>query len=165
MANLIPNENVWVGWVESTLTHPDGVISINAPTAAETLAAIDLTDHLITLTASSSGNTVPTPRLRTLFETNIPGTAAAQFSADFYRDDENDLAWSTLKRGDRGVFIISRFGGTGTNKRPIAGDKVEVWPVRIAQVSNNAVASNTAETITVTGAVHKEPNENATVAA
>lgn len=165
MANLIPNENTWVGFVAATPGSPDGVADIDAPTVAEVNGAVDVTDYLVSLTSTTQGNTVPTPRLKRLFEPNIEGTAAAQFTGDFYRDDENDLAWDTFPRRTRGCFLISRFGGTGADHKPAAGDTVEVWPVRVASRAPGGLQSNQAQMFTVTCAVPKEPNEDAVVVA
>lgn len=160
MARIIPNENTWVGFAAT-------VASVSAPTVANITAAIDLTPACISLNASSQGNTVPTPSFDSLFETSTAGTSAASFSGDFYRDDETakDVAWVTLPRATRGFMIISRFGGGGVNNKPIAADKVEVWPVMVTSRTMANMSSNTVQTFTVTCAVTEEPNENATVAA
>ena len=158
MSRLIPNENTWLGFATT-------VASIATPTAAEVAAAVELTPFLISLNASSRGNVVPTPSLDTLFETSIPGTVQASFDADFYRDDDNDLAWETLPRATEGYFIISRFGGTGTANLPIATDEVEVWPVMIVSRSSANMTSNTAMTFTLSCSVPSEPDEAAIVAA
>lgn len=158
MARLIPNENTWVGFATA-------VADISAPTAAEISNAVDLTSYVISLNASSRGNTVPTPAFDTLFETSIPGTVQASFDADFYRDDDDDTAWETLPRGTEGYFIISRFGGSGTGNMPQATDVVEVWPVRVVSRTNANLAVNTAMTFTVSCSVPEEPDEDATVAA
>lgn len=160
MARIIPNENTWIGFAA------DGAITdIAAPTAAQITAAVNLTGFCISLNASSRGNTIPTPSFDSLFETTASGTSAATFDADFYRDDDVDTAWTTLVRGTRGFFIVSRYGGSGTANKPIAADKVEVWPVEITSRTMANMASNTVLTFTVTCAVNIEPNENATVAA
>jgi hypothetical protein len=162
MARIIPNENTWVGFATT-------VASLNAPTAAEVAAAVDLTPYVISINASSQGNTVPTPSFDTLFETSIAGTVQASFSADFYRDDDpgvgGDLAWKTLPRRTNGFFVISRFGGAGAGNLPIAADKVEVWPVLVVSRTMANMSNNTVMTFTVTGSVPKEPAEAATVAA
>lgn len=158
MARIIPNENTWVGFATA-------VASLNAPTTAELTAAIDLTPYVISINASSQGNTVPTPAFDSLFETSIAGTVQASFSADFYRDDDADLAWLTLPRRTSGFFIISRFGGAGTNNKPIAADKVEVWPILVVSRTMANMSNNTVMTFTVTGSVPSEPVEAATVAA
>ena len=155
---VIPNENSWIGF---TLTRPS---SLAAPTAAEIAGATKLTGLVISLTAQATGNSIPTPNLEETFETSIPGTTTGSFTGDFYRDDADDLAWETLERGTTGYFIISRFGGTGTNNRPAAGEGCEVWPVRILSRTASAMASNTAQTFTCSAAVPEVPVENAVVA-
>lgn len=157
---IIPNQNTWIGFKSGALP-----TDLAAPTVANVTSATDVTGLLISITATSTGNTVPTPTLDSLFETNIPGTSAAQFSADFYRDDEDDTAWELFPRGTVGYFIISRFGGTGVDRKPAATDKVEVWPVQITARSAGPLTSNTAQTFTITGAVPVEPAEDAVVAA
>lgn len=160
MARLIPNENTWIGFAAS-----GSITNINAPTAAQVAAAVDLTGYTISLNASSRGNTVPTPAFDTLFETSTSGTSAATFDADFYRDDEDDTAWETLPRGTRGFFLISRFGGTGANNLPIATNDIEVWPVMVTSRTMANMSSNTVLTFTVSCSVNIEPAEDATVAA
>jgi hypothetical protein len=154
MSRLIPNENTWLGFAAT-------VASISAPTAANITASVNLTPFLISLNASSRGNTVPTPSLDTLFETSIPGTVQASFDADFYRDDDNDLAWDTLPRATEGYFIISRLKAGA----PIAADVVEVWPVMVVSRTMANSTSNTALTFTLSCSVPQEPNEEAVVAA
>lgn len=165
MSQLIPNENTWLGFVAATPTKPNGVGNISAPTAAEVAAAVDLTDFLITLNASTSGNTVPTPRLKTKFETSTDGTVTGTFTADFYRDDEDDLAWDTLPRGTKGAFLVKRFGGTGTDGRPAAAETVEVWPISVTSRAPAALTSGTAQMFTLTASLPREPDEDAVVAA
>lgn len=159
MARLIPNENTWVGWTVATLA------DYSAPTAAEVAAATELTGFLISLNASSRGNSVPTPTIDSLFETSISGTSAATFEADFYRDDEADDAWESFPRGTGGTFIISRFGGSGADRLPIANDPVEVWPVFVTSRTASNLASNAAQMFTLSCAVRIEPAEDAVVAA
>ncbi len=160
MARIIPNENTWIGFAAN-----GSISNISAPTAAEITAAVDLTPFVISLNASSRGNTVPTPSFDTLFETTTTGTSAATFDADFYRDDEDDDAWELLPRGTRGFFIISRFGGSGADQKPIAGDVVEVWPVSVTSRTMANMSNNTVQTFTASCAVNIEPAEDATVAA
>jgi hypothetical protein len=162
MSTLIPNENSWVGFSEDL---PAAATLI--PTAAEVLAATELTEFLISLTASSTGNTVPIPNLKSLFEPSIPGTSTATFTAEMYRDSvqADDLAWTLLPRNKAGVFYIARFGGTGAGLLPIVTDHVEVWPVRVTSRAPSAMTSNTAQTFTLTCSVSEEPNEDAIIAA
>jgi hypothetical protein len=159
MARIIPNENTWIGFTTADIT------DLSAPTAAQVAACVDLTGFCISLNASARGNTVPTPAFDSLFETSTAGTSAATFDADFYRDDEDDTAWETLPRGTRGTFIIARFGGTGTDNLPIAGDDVEVWTVMVTSRTMANMSSNTVLTFTASCSVNIEPAEDAVVAA
>jgi len=159
MGRIIPNEQTWVGFATAIAA------SDLEPTAAEIAAAEDLTPFLMSLNASSQGNQVPTPSFDSLFETSITGTSQATFSADFYRDDDTDTAWETLPRGTKGFFIVSRFGGTGTDQLPIATNVVEVWPVEVTSRTAANMQNNAVQTFTVTCAVNIVPNEAAVVAA
>lgn len=80
-----------------------------------------------------------------------------------YRDDTTDTAWTTLPRETKGYFVISRFGGKGTNAAPIVGDKVEVWPVFIVSRSATNLTSNTAQTFQIQASVFEVPNESVAV--
>ena len=158
MTRIIPNENTWIGFATT-------VVDIDAPSQAEITGAVNVTGYCLSINASTTGNTVPTPTLDTLFETSIAGTVQGSFTADFYRDDETDLAWTTFPRKTKGFVIISRFGGSGTDAEPTTGDVVEVWPVLIVSRTMSAGGSNTVLTFTVTASIPTEPSENATVAA
>lgn len=155
---VIPNENSWIGF---TTVRP---ANLELPTEAEINASTVLTNFIVSITAQSQGNTVPTPNIDTLFETSVPGTSQASFTADMYRDDAADTAWTTLTRGEVGYFYISRFSGKGANHAPKAGDNVEVWPVRITSRTAGPLTSNTAQTFTCVAAVPEEPAEDAKVA-
>jgi len=159
MGRIIPNEETWVGFATAIAA------TDLEPTAAEVAAATDLTPFLMSINASSQGNQVPTPSFDSLFETSILGTSQATFSADFYRDDTDDDAWTAFTRGTKGYVIISRFGGSGTDQMPIAADTVEVWPIEVVSRTAAALANNTVQTFTITCAVNIEPNEAAVVAA
>lgn len=161
MARIIPNEQTWVGFSAGFASLDD----YTAPTAAEISAAVDLTPFLMSLNASSQGNTVPTPSFDSLFETSIIGTSQATFAADFYRDDTADTAWTTLPRETTGYFLISRFGGSGTDQKPIAGDIVEVWPVNVVSRTAANMQNNTVQSFSIQCSVNLVPAENATVAA
>lgn len=159
MARLIPNQRTWVGFAATIAS------ATLAPAASELTSAVNLTPYLISINASATGNVVPTPSIDTLFETNVPGTTQASFSADFYRDDatggSGDLAWTTLPRATSGFMIVSRFGGTGVNAKPQTGDKVEVWPIKVVSRTMANMSNNTVMTFTVTCSVPQVPNESA----
>jgi len=183
MARIIPNNNTWIGFIpvtsfgsaisnfptswNSSLTQPN-------ITTTEIASAYDITPFVISLTAQTTGNTVPTPTLDTLFEGNIAGTVNSSFTMDMYRDDASytdpntstaatDFAWAKLPRAQKGYVIVSRYGGTGTNQLPQAGNVVEIWPVVVTARTAGAVTSNTVQTFTITAAVPFEPAEAANV--
>lgn len=156
MARVIANSEVWVGFATT-------VADISAPTASEVGGSTDLTSYLVSLEATSAGNAVATPTLDTTFETSIPGTASATFTAELYRDDDADTAWTTLPRGTEGYFIISRFGTDGAE--PVSTDVVEVWPVRVISRGAVPLTSNDSQRFNIECSVPVEPDEDAVVAA
>lgn len=157
MARLIPNETTRVDFVTT-------IADTTAPTTTEIDSGENLTSFLVTLESSTSGQTVPTPSFDSLFETNIPGTASATFTAEFYRDDETDTAWETLPRQTEGYFVIARFGYSGADNSPATGDDCEVWPVRVITRSALALTNNEVQRFNLECAVPTEPSEAATVA-
>jgi hypothetical protein len=169
VAKIIPNQNSWIGF---TLTQPAAYTASAAiantaivVTEAELDASTNLTPLTVSLQASSQGNAIPTPALDSLFDRSIIGTVQGQFQGDFYRDNAADTAWNALARGVSGYFLVSRFGGTGTNKVPRAGNAVEVWPVGITARTASQMTSNTVQTFTCMGALLDPPAENGIVAA
>lgn len=156
MARIIPNENTWFGFVPTLADYQN-------PTATELGTAVDLTGFLMSINASSRGNTVPTPNFKSLFETSISGTVQASFDADFYRDDDNDLAWETFPRNTSGFVVLSRFGGSGTDNAPAATDVVEVWPILVVSRTMGNMSSNTVLTFSVSCSIPEVPAEAATV--
>ncbi len=157
MGRFIPNKNSWIGFT------PDRPVDLAAPTDAEVAAAITLTSYVQSLNPQATGGTLPTPDLDTDFETSIPGTSQASFTGEFYQDDETNLAWETLPRRTVGYFLISRYGGTGTERRPIVGQAVEVWPVKVTTRQASQLTSNTVQTFTCTASIPEEPEEDAIV--
>ena len=159
MARLIPNENTKVHFV------PEIADADLNPTVTEITEGTDLTEFLVTLDASTTGNTVPTPSFESLFETSISGTVTATFTAEFYRDDDADTAWDTLPRATDGYFVVSRMGYSGTENVPEADDDCEVWPVRITSRSALALTNNEVQRFGIEAAIPQEPNEAAEVEA
>lgn len=156
MSKFIPNEEAFVGFA-TTLTG-----TVTGPKVADVTGAVDLTPLCTGLNASATGNAVPTPSFDNLFETSIPGTNQATFTADFYRDNGSgsaDLAWITLPRLTAGYFIIARFGQIPST----AGRKCEVWPVIVLSRAVANMTNNTSVTFTVTCSVPAIPGEDAVV--
>lgn len=160
MGRVIPNEQTYVCFIDDSPGIASGTL---APTAAEVAGGVDLTPFLMSLNASSQGNQVPTPSFDSLFETSILGTSQATFTADFYRDDTADTAWTTFPRGVKGFVVISRFGGSGTDQLPIAADVVEVWPIEVTSRVAANMQNNAVQTFSITCAVNVVPNEAAVV--
>ena len=159
MARIIPNDASYIAFANSA-----GIASASLiPTAAEVTAAVNLTTFIMSLTATTQGNVLPTPSFDTLFETSTVGTSSSSFTVDCYRDDTADTAWTTLPRKTKGFFIVSRFGGLGALHKPITGDTCEVWPVIVTSRSMAGMSNNTIQSFTVTCAIYKEPNEAAVV--
>lgn len=159
MSRFIPNER-------SKILVLIGDDDPSAVTVADLATAVDITGQVMSLNASSQGNTVPTPSLDSLFETSIPGTVQASFSMDCYRDDEptKDIAWTTLPRGTKAIVVISRTGpATGT--KLAANDKAEAWPIMVVSRTMSNMASNTPASFTLNASVYKVPNENLTITA
>lgn len=151
MARVIANNvtKVYFGTVANVQT---------GATRSEINAAVDLTGFLTSFDNSVEGNEVDTPNFEDAFESSIPGTYSASVSAEFYRDDTNDLAWDTLPRATSGSFIIQRFGD-------VPGGPQEVYPVRITSRSPVALANNESQRFNIDAAVHSPPNEDDTVPA
>lgn len=152
MARLIPNANTWIGF--KTVSSPSYVTSYAASSVS---SATNLTPFLISLNASAQLNVLPAPAMDSIFERTISGTEQGTLSADLYRDDSSDTAWSALGRGVEGYFIVARFGTAGAT--PTATKTVELWPVRITQRSMSNMANNTILTFTVQATVLDRPNE------
>lgn len=156
MARLIPNQATKVYFVPEDLD----VLDPSSYAAADAVAGEDLTGLLVTLDASARGNSVPTPDFESLFETSIPGTSTATFTAEFYRDDAADDAWDALPRNTEGVFVILRFGGSGADGAAAAGDDAELWPVRVTTRAGLPLTSNEAQRFNIECSVPVEPNES-----
>ena len=159
MSRLIPNEKTWVGFIDEATATFDPTGELSAFPALDVAAATPLASFITSLNASSQGNVLPTPSFDTLFETSISGTVSAQFSADFYRDNEVDTAWETFPRATKGYFIVSRFGGIGTDNLPEATDEVEVWPIIVTSRTMQGMGSNQVQMFSINCSVPREPDE------
>lgn len=157
MARTIPNEATKVYFVA---VDPDTLDLASTPIAAAAVTGgTDLTTFLVTLEASARGNSVPTPDFESLFETSVPGTSSATFTAEFYRDDSADTAWTTLPRNTEGYFAILRFGGSGADRAAAAGDEAEIWPVRVTTRAGLPLTNNEVQRFSLECSVPVEPDE------
>ena len=150
MARVIANNKTVIKWGD--------VADLQNPERTEIDEAEDLTGFMTSFDNSTEGNEVETPDFSTDFETSIPGTYSASISAEFYRDDADDLAWDTLARNEEGVFIIMRFGDE-------EGNAMELYPARITSRSPVALANNESQRFEIEASVPEPPNEDAEVPA
>jgi len=159
MSRFIANKNVFVGFVpgDALLKNPTSAAIITAFTA--TGEGIDLTDIVSSVNASAQGNVLPTPSLKSLFETTMIGTSQATCQIEGYQDDDEDdnLLVTHMTRDAKGLLVIGR---VGFSDPPKAGDIVELWPIQVASQTKSPLANNTVQTVSVTAAVLYEPKEN-----
>lgn len=150
-----PNENSYIGFA-TVLTGTKA-----APKVADVTGAVVLTSTVTGLTASSTGNAVPTPSFDSKWNGSIPGNVDGSFSMDGYRYTalSEDLLWTTLPRGTNGFIILARSGGAPST----AGRRCEVWDVSVLSRSVPAMTSGAAVTCTVTCSTPTEPEEDAVV--
>jgi hypothetical protein len=171
MARVIPNQRVLIGYLDTL----SSIAAWPVPTKAELISAVNWTCNTASLTANATGNTVPIPSLCSLFESSLPGTSTATFTADFYFDDEDNSVWETMVRGSQGYFVINRMLpaepprwsslAPPMNTMIITGDLVEVWPIYVTSRMGGPLTSNTPETMTINCAVPFPPLEDYVVPA
>lgn len=130
---------------------PDGVTKVHflttistpaAPTVAELAAGTELTPFLAPagIDTPEEGQEADSSDLSSRRDKSVPSTVGGQVSAELYRDDADDDAYTALALDTVGFLVIGRFGGTGTANALIATDTAEVWAVRVSQRSNIRVA-------------------------
>ena len=143
------------------------VASKAAPTVAEITAGTNLTPQLPTdgLDISPTNNNASQAMLDDAFVAEEPGTFSYGATATFTRDPDTvttgagDDVWTLITRDLRGFLLISRFGA------PVAGNKVEVYPIACHAPAPLAPAENAYQKFRVQFAVTAAPELNATVAA
>lgn len=135
---------------------------------------INLTPLVTGMNASSTGSTVPVPTFDSTWNATIAGNVDGTFSMDGYRDTDStkDLLWTGFPRTMTGIVIIARSNARGTAGTAagvqLAPDGatappklIELWPIIVLSRSVANMTSSAAVTMTVTGAVPYEPNEDA----
>lgn len=152
-----PNEETWIGFA-AVLTG-----SKAAPKVADVTGAVNLTGKVTGLTASSTGNAVPTPAFDSKWNGSIPGNVDGSFSMDGYRYTvpAEDTLWTTLPRGTNGFILLARSGGIPNT----VADVLEVWDISVLSRSVPNMTSGAAVTMTVTASTPTEPDEDAAVVA
>ncbi len=152
-------------------TIADGEVLINfaptvantaAPTAVELAAGTDVTPFLSTIDTPLDGDAVDSSDLASAFNKTVAGTYGGNISAEMYRDDTTDTAWTTFDRNVEGYFVIRRFGGSAVAFA--VADVVEVYHVRIITKSPGTLDRNNVQMFSVDAAVLDEPVLTAVVA-
>lgn len=152
-------------------TIADGEVLVNfapvvadpsAPTTVELTAGVDVTPFMSTIDTPLDGDAVDSSDLASAFNKTVAGTYGGNISAEMYRDDTTDTAWTTFDRGVEGYFVIRRFGGSATAWT--AADDAEVYHCRIITKSPTSLDRNSVQMFGIDAAVLDEPTLDAVVA-
>lgn len=138
------------------------IANTSAPTVAELTAGTDVTPFLSTIDTPLDGDAVDSSDLASAFNKTVAGTYGGNITAEMYRDDTTDTAWTTFDRNTEGYFVIRRFGGSGTAWA--ISDSAEVYYVRIITKSPTSLDRNSVQMFSIDAAVLEEPVLNAVVA-
>lgn len=136
MSRITPDGNLKVHVV-------DTIASKAAPTVAEIAAGTEITGFITPagIDTPDEGTEADSSDLGSARDKSIPATVGGQYTIELYRDDGtggfSDDAWAALPRNQITHLVISRFGGSGTDKAIIATDTVEVVEGRVSSRSNN----------------------------
>lgn len=132
----------------------------SAPTRTEMDAGTDLTAEIADLSGwVVAGEALPTPDMGSKFTSSIDGRIQAEDSSlTFYADKTGVDVRAVLPRGTNG-FILWLDGGD------VAGNLMDVFPVRVLANGKLRNLSNEAAKIQVQFTVTSTPVENATVPA
>lgn len=132
------------------------VASLNAPTAPEIAAGIDLSPQVSDISGFEFSNSpIITPDLSTTFDTQIPGADTTSTSTlTFYDDSASSTIRTGLAKGTAGYILLQPYGST-TAKRS------EVWPVITTGCNDHWVTGNEAAKFTASFAVTAPPHQAA----
>ena len=149
MARLIADGEVRIAFAP-TVGDP------TAPTVAEVVTAgVNITPFISSLDTPLEGEAVPSADLSSAFNKTVPGTFGGEMVAEMYRDDTADTAFTTFPRNTLGYIVIRRFGGSTVAM--IAGDDVEVWPIRVITRSPSPLSRGTVQMFSVNMATLDDP--------
>lgn len=159
MSDLISDGRTRVAWVSS-------IANINAPTAAELTAGLDLTPRLTPdgLKMDPTTADVDTSSLASTFDTMEVGRIKFDGELTLKRGTTTpeDLPYSTLVYNTHGYLVIRRGIAYGTAWT--AGQQVEVYPSVCGERANKAPAANEVMKFMAPLKVTTSPATNATVA-
>lgn len=155
MPRTIADGEIRVAW-SASITAPSG------PSAAQ-VEDLDVTPYLRSIDTPLEGEAVDASDLSTAFNVTAAGRYGGSVTAQMYRDDTTDTAWTTFVRNTTGFITIRRFGGS-TNAIA-SGETVEVWPVRVITRSPATLDSGSIQMFSVEFATTAEPNIDVTTIA
>ena len=138
------------------------IASVAAPTTTELTAGVDITPFLSSFDTPLDGDAVDSSDLSSAFNKTVAGTYGGNITAEMYRDDTTDTAWTTFDRSVEGYFVIRRFGGSGVAWT--IADSAEVYHVRIITKSPGSLDRNSVQMFNVDAAVLDEPELAAVIA-
>lgn len=130
------------------------------PTRAEITAGTDLSPSVADITGWEFANAaIATPNLAEVFTSNIPGEDTVGDSAIVLYDlDEGAPLRTTLAKGTNGFIMWMPYGDVPTKR-------AEVFPVRVAVVSDEKSMGNDAARFSVGFSVTAQPNTAVTIPA
>lgn len=110
----------------------DTIANLAAPTPAELNAGDDLTEFARGMpNIPETGNTADISNLSSKFNARQGASYGGDTAtAEFYRDDATDTAYTTMTRGKQTHLVLAR-DGVATPGTFAIGDKVWVYPITI----------------------------------
>lgn len=159
MSDLISDGQTRVAWCNT-------IANINAPTAAECTAGIDLTPRLTPdgLKLDPTTADVDTSSLASTFDSMEVGRFKVDAELTIKRGTtpSEDQPYSTLVYGVHGYLVVRR--GVAYATAFTAGQQVEVYPSVCGERANKAPAANEVLKFMAPLKVTSQPATNATVA-
>ena len=156
MARLIADGEIKLQWVP-TIANPA------APTVAELTGGTEITGLVRSLETPLEGNAPDASDVSSAFNKTVAGTYGGSVSAEMYRDDTADTAFTLFPRNTTGYLVIRRFGGSTVAFA--AADEVEVWHLRVITRSPSNIDRETVQMFNTQFATLDEPELEAVVAA
>ena len=134
-------------------------------TTAEITAGTDLTPYVTKdgVQPPTNQNMVDTGSIDTNFDSQEPGSFGGPFVLILKKKRGTaEVAWTTISYGLTGYLVVSydNFGGDNV---PVAGDKIQIFPVKAHEPLMNNSAANEEQKFTTNFAVTSKPNLKGTV--
>lgn len=140
MPRLIADGEVKIAWVPT-------IVAPAAPTTAEITAGTDITEFIRSLETPEEASTPDASDVSSAFNKTVAGTFGGSVTAEMYRDDTADDAYTLFPRNTTGYLVLRRFGGSDVAFA--AADEVEVRQLRVVSRSPANIERDTVQTFTV----------------